>query len=96
MSIINQTAINVFNYNEFIVCTTTQLQGYDFAPASDGVPSMHSMSFVEIQYINGKWSEAVYLGDIKPNVTTHKSDLLISNKSNKIKSVKNFNLQYIT
>lgn len=54
MSIINQTAINVFNYNEFIVCATTQLQGYDFAPASDGVPSMHPMSFVEIQYINGK------------------------------------------
>ena len=38
---------------------------------------------VQFQYINGKWSEAVYLGDIKPNVTTHKSDLLISNKSNK-------------
>lgn len=54
MSIKNNIAINVLNYNEFIVCSTTQLQGYKFLPAVDKIPSIHSMSFVEIQYINGK------------------------------------------
>lgn len=50
----NQVAINVLNYNEFKVCSTTQVKGYVFPPANDGVPSMHQMSYSEIQTINGQ------------------------------------------
>ena len=34
---------------------------------------------LQFQYIDGKWSEAVYLGDIQPNIATHGSDLIIHN-----------------
>lgn len=54
MSIKDRVSINVLNYNEFKVCATTQIQGYKFEPAVDGIPSMNPMSFAEIQNINGK------------------------------------------
>lgn len=54
MSIKEQIAINVLNYNEFIVSATTHIQGHVFRPSIDGIPTMHPMSFAEIQHLNGK------------------------------------------
>ena len=82
---------NTWNYKDISISDFDKNSDYGFDCTLDK-DSWNNKGFMrdewyrfglQFQYINGKWSEAVYLGDIKPNVTTHKSDLLISNKASK-------------
>lgn len=52
MTIRENIAIAVYNYNENIICIPTQISTHILPPAVDGVPSVDYLSFTEINYIN--------------------------------------------
>lgn len=53
MSIKENVAIPVYNYNESNICIPTNISTHILPPAVDGVPSVAYLSFAEINYING-------------------------------------------
>lgn len=52
MSIKENMAVPVYNYNNNCVYTVSNIQTYEFAPAKDGIPTVCYISFPEIVYIN--------------------------------------------
>lgn len=53
MSIDKEVAIKVLSYNNNVICVKSNIRSYVFEAASaDGTPTMHPMSFAEIEYIN--------------------------------------------
>lgn len=63
----NRNNINVYNYGASKTCLTTNVRGYEFAGATDGVPSMFPMSFTEIEYANSKNPELFVTGTLTFN-----------------------------
>jgi len=53
MSIKENIAIPVYNYNESNICIPTNISTHILPPAVDGVPSVAYLSFAEINYVNG-------------------------------------------
>lgn len=53
MSIKENVAIPVYNYNENYLCITTNVTTHMLPPATDGNPSVDFLSATEISYVNG-------------------------------------------
>lgn len=53
MSIKENVAIPVYNYNEYYICLPTNVTTHMLPPATDGTPSVDYLSANEISYING-------------------------------------------
>lgn len=54
--ITNEIHIKVYNYTQAKVCVTGRLRGYVFEPANGTIPSMHLLSFEDIEFINSRSS----------------------------------------
>lgn len=54
MSIKDSTAIPVFNYNNYNVCLVTNIQTYILTPSVDNIPTLATLSFAEINYVNSR------------------------------------------
>lgn len=52
MSIRENMAVPVYNYNNSYVYAVSNIQTYEFIPAKDGIPTVCYISFPEIVYIN--------------------------------------------